>query len=403
MPRAPRSLCYVLRSFPEPSETFIADEALSVAAQGVRVSIVHMCEGDSSVVHPSSQKLIQLGCLFSVGRPQHGRAAVGLIKLLMRQPWQTLATLAKALRSPQRWLYFNTLPAAAWCQSRGVDFLHAHFADSNLQAAQALSQWLGRPFGVTTHRYDILDDPLAPALTTNLLRDSSLVVTISDWNLRHMVEKYALPSSRIAIVHCGVDLDAFTFRDREFNDTGPLRLLNVGRLMPVKAQAVLLRAVAKVRAQGIACQLDIIGGGPLEAELRALCQELGLTDCVTLHGAQAQPVVRASLQRAHAFVLSSVSEGLPVACIEAAATGTPLIATRINGLPELVDDGVSGLLAEPGDPDSLARAIVWAATHRNALPTMAAKGREKVEREFDRTSCTQQLLALMGSTPKAAR
>jgi colanic acid/amylovoran biosynthesis glycosyltransferase len=402
MPSAPRSLCYVLRSFPEPSETFIADEANSVAAQGVRVSVVHLHAGNSSVVHPSSQQLLEQGCVFHTRRPGRWRSAASLGKLLLQQPWQTLFGLGKALRSPHRWLYFSTLPAAAWCRSRGVDFFHAHFADVNLQAAQALSHWLGRPFGVTTHRYDILDDPIEPGLAGTLFRDSSLVVTISRWNVNQMAGKYALPAEGLRIVHCGVDLGAFAFKERSFTDEGPFRLLNVGRLMPVKAQAVLLHAVAQVRAQGIACQLDIIGGGPLEGDLRQLALALGLTDCVTLHGAQAQPFVRACLQQAHAFVLSSTSEGLPVACIEAAAIGTPLIATRITGLPELIDDGISGLLVEPSDAHALAQAIAWAATHRSALPAMAAHARTKVESEFDRTACTRQLLALMDSSAKGA-
>lgn len=402
MPAAPRSLCYVLRSFPEPSETFIADEANSVAARGVRVSVVCLHDGSRGVVHPSSQQLMEQGCMFHIGQPGRWSVAVSLVKLFLQQPRQTLLGLSKALRSPHRWLYFSTLPAAAWCRSRGVDFLHAHFADVNLQAAHALSHWLGRPFGVTTHGYDLRDEPIGHKNAAAAFQASDLLVTISRWNTRGMVERYPLRQEDIHVVHCGVDLEAFAFHSRSFANTGPFRLLNVGRLVPVKAQAVLLRAVAQVRAQGIACQLDIVGGGPLEGELQQLCQELALMDCVTLHGAQAQPFVRARLQQAHAFVLSSTSEGLPVACIEAAATGTPLIATRITGLPELIDDGVSGLLVTPGDAGALAQAIAWAATHRSELPAMAAHARRKVEREFDRTACTRQLLALIGGTSKAA-
>jgi colanic acid/amylovoran biosynthesis glycosyltransferase len=397
MSRQARSICYVLPSFPECSETFIAEEAVSVMAHGVDVSIVSLSDGDRGVVHPSSRQLLEGGCVRQVGRPGRWKSGSILVALLLRQPLTTLAALHKALQSPHRWLYFRVLPAAAWCLSRRVEYFHAHFADLNLQAARALSDWLGKPFSVTTHRYDIFDDPVAPMATRELFRASSLIVTISRWNVNHMVKKYRLHPEELHVVHCGVDLSAFSFHPRRFAGDGPFRLLNVGRLAEAKDQATLLRAVARVRALGISCHLDIIGGGPLEATLRGLCDELGIANCVTLHGAQAQPVVREYLCRAHAFVLSSIVEGLPVACIEAAAIGAPLIATRINGLPELIDDGVSGLLVDPADPQALASAIAWAATHREALPAMAAAARKKVEAEFHRATCTKELLSLVNS------
>lgn len=393
----PKSLCYVLRSFPEPSETFIADEAVSVMDCGVKVSIVVMNDGNRSVVHPSSQRLLDERGVYYVGRPGRWAMAQGLARLILRQPLKTLGALVKALRSPDRWIYFRVLPAAGWCGSRNIDYLHAHFADFNLQAAGALATWLAKPFGVTTHRYDIIDDPIDAKVARDLFRASSLLVTISHWNARHMVEKYQLQPKQLNIVRCGIDLASFQFHQRSFPETEPLRLLNVARLMPVKGQATLLQAVAQARTKGVNCQLDVVGAGPLKAELQQLCKELGLEHCVTFHGAQPQAVVREFLRSAHAFVLSSTSEGLPVACIEAAASGTPLIATRINGLPELIDDCISGLLVDANDAGALARAIAWAAAHRTTLPSMAASARQKVEFEFDRKVCTEKLLSLAGS------
>ena len=397
MAKKPKSLCYVLRSFPEPSETFISEEAISVMNSGVRVSIVVMSEGNRTVIHPSSQRLLDANCVYLVSQPGRWALAKSLVRLTLQQPLKTLGALSKALRHPYRWIYFSVLPAAVWCRSRNIEYLHAHFADFNLQAADALATWLGKPFGVTTHRYDIIDDPIDANVARALFRASNLLVTISKWNVRHMIAKYQLQQSRLEIVHCGINLADFGFHQRSFAENEPFRLLNVGRLVPVKGHATLLHALAQVRGQGVTCHLDIIGAGLLEGELRRLCLELGLEQCVTFHGAQPQSFVRESLKRAHAFVLSSYAEGLPVACIEAAASGTPLIATRINGLPELIDDGISGLLVDANDAAALARAISWAATHRTALAAMTAAARRKVENEFDRTACTEQLLSLAAS------
>ena len=388
------TVAYVLGSFPEPSETFVADEALSVARQGLRCRIMAVREGNRAVVQPAARALLDsTGAPFRLGQAPRGPLLTMLLRLLLRHPLRTLRTLRNAARSPHRWCYFQALVAARWCLVNGVQFLHAHFADTQLLYAHAISAWSGIPYGVTTHRYDILDDPLDPALARELLRDAAAVVTISEFNRSHMAAKYGLPAQGIHVVHCGIDLARFAFvSDKPAPGARPLRLLNVGRLVEVKGHDVLLQALAQVRRRGVPFALDIIGGGPLHGSLLALTDSLGLNDAVRFHGAQVESVVRRRLADADVFVLPSRSEGLPVACIEALAVGTPVIATRIFGIPELIDDGITGLLVEPDDPLALADAICRAWDDPEALMHGRLAGRRKVEAEFDRDGCTRQLI-----------
>lgn len=385
-------VAYVLKSFPEPSETFVADEIASLERVDIDPVVLHVYSGNLSVVHPSATAVMAAGAVFKLGGVSPWAAAKAFASLLAVAPWRTLRTLQKILGHQDRWCYVQALPAAAWCLARQIDVLHAHFADVNFIYAASIAAWTGTPYGVTTHRYDILDEPIELETAKVLLRAAALVVTISDFNRRHMVQKYGLSEPEVKVIHCGVDLSRFSFvPDRIQHDGMPLRMLNVGRLVPIKAQDVLLDALDIVRRQGVYFRMDVIGGGELHDALVSQCEALGLCDLVTFHGAQPEAVVRSYLAKADLFVLSSRSEGLPVACIEALAVGTPVVATRIFGIPELIADGESGLLVPPNEPQALADAIIRAATDASLRSRMSTEGRKVVEAGFDRFTCTAQL------------
>lgn len=387
-----RNVAYVVNSFPEPSETFIADEALSLAAQDVCASVLYLHEGNRSVVHPSARALLDSGRLFRVGVASRSQKIACLGKLLLRAPARTLRTLAASFGHRERWRRLHALVAADWCLRHRIQFIHAHFADANFVYAGAISAWSGIPYGVTTHRYDILEDPIDRGTAVELYRGASAIVTVSEFNRRFMAKKYPISEGEIQIVHCGIDLTRFTYVDKPQRIGEPLRLLNVGRLAAMKAQDVLLKALRIVKDHGVPFTLEVIGGGALLDELERLTIDLGLADSVVFHGACSEAFVRERLAAADLFVLSSRSEGLPVACIEALAVGTPVIATRIFGVPELIDHGVSGMLVSPDDPKALAEAICLAHAQPQRLRAMREAGRRAVEAGFERKSCTRDLV-----------
>lgn len=388
-------IAYVLKSFPELSETFIADEALSLYSQNLECCILQMYPGSTEVVHPSAQKVLDRSARYRLGAVGRWGMLSALGSLMARQPMRTIRTFFVALSDPNRWSYFQMLPAAVWCLKERVSLLHAHFADVNLIHSAAIADWIGKPFGVTTHRYDILDDPIDFKTAKSLLERAHFCVTISEFNRRHMQVKYGLPEHKIQVVHCGIDLERFAYQARPAGLAGgTLRLLNVGRLAPIKAQDILLAALAIVKQRGVAFSMEIIGDGPLREDLLEQTDALGLKAEVTFHGAQTEIFVRQKLATADVFVLSSRSEGLPVVCIEALALGTPVIATRIFGIPELIQHEISGWLVPPEDPLALADAICHLAQRPGLLAGMCAAGRSTVEAEFDRVGCTRQLAVL---------
>lgn len=389
-------VCYFVTGFPHPSETFIADEAQSLRDMGARVFIVHLYAGDVEVVHPTSANLLADGIVRRVPRLTIGGLLRGVLTLLRERPLQTLSGLRSMAAMSHRRTLLKAIPVAAWCITEGVEFLHAHFADSNWAFAHAVAHWTRLPVGVTTHRYDLLDAPLGVERAARLFEHTQVVVTVSEWNRRYLAERFDVPSARTRVVHCGVDVDEFSFvdRSRQSSET-PLRLLSVGRLVPVKGHAILLQALARARAAQANLCLAIVGGGPLEAALREQANSLGLDDVVTFHGTQPRPVVLEQLERCDVFVLPSLSEGIPVACMEAMATGAVVVASDVNGLPELISDGTTGRLVKASDIDSLADALIWAYEHRDQLPAMGHAAREWIIRHFNRAEVSRELLRLM--------
>lgn len=186
-------------------------------------------------------------------------------------------------------------------------------------------------------------------------------VTVSADLRRWLIEDVRVPAAKVTAIHNGVDLSRFG-RGGKLESRMRLSLPadasivgTVGRLDPVKDQAGLIRAFAQVRAQHPAALLVVAGDGPCRAELERLAAGLGQRDHVRLLGNRDDiPTVMSALD---VFVLPSIAEGISNTILEAMATGLPVVATRVGGNPELVEEGVGGTLVPRSDPDALAAAI----------------------------------------------
>jgi colanic acid/amylovoran biosynthesis glycosyltransferase len=188
---------------------------------------------------------------------------------------------------------------------------------------------------------------------------------------------------KVHVIHCGVDVEAFGPPERGRREEGPLRVLTVGRQVQIKAQAMLLYALADLRERGLDVAVTMIGDGPKHDDLRRIAAELGVSEHVTLTGAIGQDEIRDYYRRADVFCLPSFAEGVPVVLMEAMAMELPVIATRIMGVPELVDHGVSGLVVPPAREDLLADAIEALLRDPERRRDMGRAGRTKVAEEFN--------------------
>ena len=209
-------------------------------------------------------------------------------------------------------------------------------------------------------------------------------IAISRGLARYLEDVEGFDDESFEIVHYGIDPDG---EPHAYADRVP-RLLCVGRLIPIKGHIVLLRAFAEAKRELPDLQLEIAGRGPLEPALKALARELGVLDAVRFLG-HVSPI-QAAIERAAVVVVPSMGEGFGMVALEAMERARPVIAAEIGGLGELVEDGVTGRLVPPGDPEPLARAIVELGGDLELGGRMGEAGRRRALDRFLQDRCTDR-------------
>ena len=286
---------------------------------------------------------------------------------------------------------------------RRIDILHSHLFCSSLFASPAarlagagavietphVSERWRRGWGKSRFFVDRL-----------AARAVDAFIAVSEANARYLVEVKGLPARKVRVIRNGIGPARF---GKPVIPAGPLRqrlgfgagdpvLVVVGRLEPQKGHRVLLDALLRVRASIGTVRLVIVGDGSLRGALEAYCRSLGLGDAVRFVGRQSN--VEDWLALAQVVVLPSFYEGLPLVALEALAAERPLVATAVDGTPEVVRDGRTGLTVPPGDPARLAQAILRLLRDPTLGSQLARAGRELVAQEFTherQVSETEQL------------
>jgi glycosyltransferase involved in cell wall biosynthesis len=290
-------------------------------------------------------------------------------------------------------IYFaEAVVLAQHMRARGVVHLHNHIAKSSCTVAMLASEVSGIPYSFTLHGPDCLLEPHHWRLDEKIAR-AAFVACISQFcRSQAMLFSDAMHWSRLHIVHCGVDPMLYETSRVE----GAKRLLFVGRLAAVKGLPVLFRALQQLMSDHPDLRLTLIGDGPERAALEREARALGLSTMVEFAGYKGQAEVAQTLRATDILVLPSFAEGLPVVLMEALAARVPVLATRIAGVSELVEEGISGRLVSPGDALALERALrdlLDDSPPRRAA--MGAAGRARVMAEFDSVTEAGKLARLI--------
>ena len=284
------------------------------------------------------------------------------------------------------WEPIKRLAASPWAGGRDLagrfDVLQLNMVDprSRLALAAALA-WPARVIFVDRVSGGV-EDP-RPSLVRTLLDRVTMVrvtrlVGISEYVSARARRRFALPPGRSVTIHNGVDVVRFRPREAE-RRPGPLRVVVVANLIPEKGVGVLLEAIARLRE--VEWSLDVVGDGPEHGPLEARARELGVADRVRFLGLRDD--VPELLREADVAVHPARwQEALGNTVLEAMATGTPLVASRVGGIPELLADGSEGLLVPPGEPEPLAAALRRLAGDPPLRARLGASARARVLREF---------------------
>jgi glycosyltransferase involved in cell wall biosynthesis len=405
--------------FPKVTETFILFEVLTLQELGWHVDVYPLLRQHDSVAHQEAARVVAQAHY----QPFLSWRIVGAnLAMLLQRPGAYLGVLAEVLYGTWRsrnffvgalGIFAKSVRMARQMQRSGVQHLHAHFATHPAVAAFIVHRLTGIPFSFTAHGSDLHVDR---TMLAQKVRAAEFVVTVSGFNRDVIVKECgAWAAAKVQVVHCGVDLAYFAAGNgRRANGSDPqhaagdqsaLRIVCVASFEEVKGHRYLIEACQRLRGRGVALRCDLIGEGPEQAAVAAQVQDLGLTDVVQFHGPRPRHEVLDFLRSADVKVLASVPtrggkrEGVPVVLMEAMACEVPVVSSRLSGIPELVEDGVSGLLVEPRDVDALVEALARLAADPALRVTLGREGRRKVEREFDLRANARLLAACFDARP----
>lgn len=376
---------YVLNTYPAPSHSFIRREIRALERRGVSVHRFAMRpfggklvdQGDKDEAASTDYVLAvglraMLFAVFTVGL----QAPIAIYKALFLAIQASRGSEAGLLK---HLVYFLE---AAYVARRvielKIDRLHAHFGTNSAAVAMLAAEMCKRPYSFTVHGPEEFDKPFQIALPLKIQR-ADFVVAISSFGrsqLCRLVDYRVWP--RIKVVHCGIEAQHYE-APAPMPSTRPVTIVNVGRFSEQKGQLLLIEAMAEVQKRGADVDLVLVGDGELRAPIERAISMAGLSRRVHLTGWLDELGVRNEIAAAHALVLPSFAEGLPMVVMEAMAATRPVIGTYIAGIPELMQHGRTGWLVPAGDVQALAEAIIeCAASSDETLRRMGTTGRARV-------------------------
>lgn len=402
------SLAYLFSRYPVVSQTFCDTEMMALEARDFRITIASLNPPTTSFKHERLKNL-QAEILYPPPRevldlPKSGACDNDPI-------WKAMVALAEEHEKAYGPSFkARTRARNAWhfareFAKRRIKHLHVHFANRATHTALFLKK-AGYTFSFTAHAQDFMIDLGSRELLQEMAREAEFVVAVSDFSRQLLQEICPDSASKIIRVYNGLDPNVLSPTPLP---EGPLRILSIGRLIEFKGFANLIRAVALLRDRGATVSLEIIGDGPLREELETLIRSLNLNDSVKLLGVRSQDQIKQHLQDSHVFALACIvdqkgaSDILPTVILEAMAAGRPVVSTRLVGVPEMLEHGVTGLLAEPGNVEDLADQLQHLANTPQDLTKMGTAGRAKLLETFtlDHTAGTlaERFLKHAGAIP----
>ena len=395
------TIAFVLKGYPRLSETFITQEILAVEARGLRLHLVSLRHPTEASVHPVHDRVRapvtylpeylheEPARVFRAWRrvrrwPGYGRTLRLWLRDLVRDP-----TRNRVRRFGQAVVMADELPPE-------VTHIHAHFLHTPASVARYAAHLTGRKWTGSAHAKDIWTTPRWEK--REKLNDAEWVVTCTAVN---RAELDAIAPGRVELVRHGLDFEEFPpppAPSRAEGEPPVLTILSVGRAVEKKGYPDLVAALARM-PKSPAWRFVHVGGGPLIAEVRRLAEQAGIADRTEWVGAVARPELLARLRAADLFVLAcriardGDRDGLPNVLLEAQSQGLPCVTTRVSAIPELIEDGVTGILSPPGDPDALAAAIERLLRDRGLRRRLGVAGERRVRAEFSSVAGADRLAA----------
>lgn len=405
-----QAVVYILGTFPQESQTFIAREVRALVAAGFPLRIFSLRRRPRSILEAPDRlwydrvvfvprwfapSVVAANVGVFAGNPRRYLRAFWRLMTLPHNP-RIFVVRAAALFLIGAWIA-RTLQRSGGCRQ-----IHAHFALAQTDVAMVVAWLLERPFSFTAHARDIY---ATPSTLREKIRAARQVVTCTAYNAEYLRSLCPdLPPEHIQLVHHGVDTKrSDPDRRQAAAATSPPLLLAAGRLVEKKGFDDLVVACRLLSDRGRSFSCQIAGDGPLRARLGRAIDRARLDRLVALVGWKSSEELERLLAGSAVFVApsrvtaSGDRDGIPNVILEAMAAGRPVVATRVSGIPEAVEHGVTGLLVEPGDPAALAAALELLIRAPDLGLRLGEAARRRAVEHFDLADSASRLAAVFRS------
>jgi glycosyltransferase involved in cell wall biosynthesis len=397
----PLRVAYILHRFPYLTETFIAREMYCMSSQGVDIAIFSLMRPKSPAASKEARSLmsrarysrglsmpvLRAQARFLTRRPRrYFRALVAVVRQTYREPRVMALALA---------LFPKSVLFASIIEDEGVGHVHANFVWLESIAAGVIRDLVGTTFTIHPHAFGLFGRNQTSV--RRQISNADHVVTISEYHRRYITDLCPdLSAADVSVVHCGIETRQITpAPDR--NAAVPARILSVGRAVEKKGHEYLIDACAILAGRGLDFECRIVLGNDNGSRLQQRIDRLDLGSHVRLLGAHDQEALLDQYRTADVFALACVvaadgdRDGIPVSLMEAMACELPVVTTAVAGIPELVEDGISGLLVPARDPIALADALGALLVDAALRTRLGRRGRRAVEAGFESEDTAAQM------------
>jgi len=400
----PLRLAYLVSEYPAVSHTFILREVRRLRLKNFDVRVASINSPRQPIAEMAADDREEAATTFYIKRSGAIGAAKAHLRALKQRPGAYLRGLIFALSlggTDLRQLLYSifyfteALMLGNWMESRDLRHLHVHFANAASTVGLIASRIFEIGFSFTVHGPDEFYEVSGQRLSQKI-EGASFVVCIGHFARSQLMKISPICDwNKFEIAPLGVDLDVFAKRPpRPAHD--PFRILCVGRLVPAKGQHVLIAAIDHLIQRGRRVHLQLVGDGPDRAALEREANRRGLAEHVSFAGSINQDRIGQFYREADAFALASFAEGIPVVLMEAMAMEIPCVATMITGIPELIRDGIDGLLVVPSDDRALAEALEKLIDDEALGWRLGAAGRRRVAEKYDLDKNLERLSRVFG-------
>lgn len=399
------NIAFIVNDFPCISETFILNQITGLLELGHAVDIfAYNREGEDQKQHTAVSKYNLLKRAKYFPAIPRGRVArlVKLVGIVFVQMFRHPVWLRKCLNFKKYGAYasLNHLFHLELLMNKKYDIIHCQYGTIGQDWAY-IKEIVDTKLAVSFRGYDLMRMVLehGPGVYKELFDKGDVFLPVSQYFAKKL-EEMGCSKRKIRVLYSGIDVQKYQYRERTFDFQEKIELLSAGRLVEKKGIKYVIYAVEKLVKQYPGVRYTIVGTGKAEDELKRLSGSLKLEDNIHFINGLSDDEMQKIYEKSQIFVLPCVQaqdhdqEGIPNVLKEAMATGLPVISTRHSGIPELVQDGVSGFLVPERDVDGLVSKCEYLISHPQRCAEMGRLGRKFVEKNFEISQLNQRLIEL---------